>query len=93
MAAPSICRKDATALAAEIASPPSKLSAAIAEMGMAHVSALSGMFRGLIAKFSQYTKTSFEGGNDLGGLIQKASFDSDSGADDNFRAAPRVVRF
>ncbi|MCJ2084595.1 hypothetical protein MKK88_01110 [Methylobacterium sp. E-005] len=72
----------ASKLADEIKSWPGRLATAIAEMGASLVTAIGDMLKNLFSKLNPFSKTAFEGGEGIGGLIQKASFGG--GANDNF---------
>lgn len=69
-------------LVAEVASWPTRLASSITALGESLVTMLSDMLRNLISKLNPFSRTSFEGGTGLGGLVQKASF-STGGANDN----------
>jgi hypothetical protein len=84
--------ESAEALGAEIKTWPSKLGAAIAEMGAGMVTAIGDMLKSLFNKINPFSKTSFEGGDGLGGMIQKASFSTGGGANDNFGGVSGVGR-
>ncbi|MCJ2133347.1 phage tail tip lysozyme [Methylobacterium sp. J-026] len=81
----------ATTLATEIASWPSRLGAAISEMGTGLVTAIGEMLKGLFGKLNPFSKTGFEGDGFDGSMIHNASFVT-GGANDNFGGASGVAR-
>ncbi|SDA18434.1 hypothetical protein SAMN02799622_02029 [Methylobacterium sp. UNC378MF] len=83
-------KSTATLLAAEITSWPGKLTTAIAEMGASLDTAIGDMLKSLFNKINPFSKTAFDGGDSLGGMIQKASFGG--GANDNFGGSSGVAR-
>jgi hypothetical protein len=84
----------ASKLGEEIKSWPGRLASAIAEMGASMVAAIGDMLKSLFSKLNPFSKTAFEGGDGLGGMIQNASFSTGDGANDNgsFGGASGVAR-